>query len=685
MLQRPHMGTPLAIELLLETTESLLHSRTLREFDGRLASSLIARLGFDKTGLFLYSASTKSFSPASAHILDPDLPGLEITQLPAEGTFKEAAVATGRAMLCQDTSRERWSEAVTATRAGLPPTSVLAAPLVLRKDDKGGARTLAVMVGLAIGRPGTFDEQHRQLMEDLGGRLAPVLETVLASEERDAMMAINSRVVLGSVTLEQLLSGVHEILGAAVPHDMMGLVKFTQSPEGRWLDIQYADGVDIDLNALRQFPFERMAPAELAATGKPLLLTGYNQQRFPESAYIESVGIRSAMLCPIVLQGIPYGFLAFGSRRRNAFSERDLALAEQTGHHVSQAIGNIVAYEEIRRLKDQLERENVYLREEIGASVDIASLVGKSPALQKALKAIERVAPTDSTVLVTGETGTGKELVAQAIHRLSPRKDKALIKVNCAALPPTLIESELFGHEKGAFTGAVSRKIGRFELADGGTLFLDEVGEIPFDMQVKLLRVLETRELERVGGRDTLRPDVRVIAATNVNLEHAVASGAFRADLYYRLKVFPIRMPPLRERPEDIPPLAKHFARKYAAHHRKSISRIGSATLRALSTYHWPGNVRELEHVIERGIILSSGPVLTIEELETTSRPVDEKGFSNKTLADAERNHILETLGRTNWIIAGRYGAAARLGMKRSTLQHRMKKLGIARPSRRPE
>ncbi len=680
------MGTPLALDLLLETTESLLRSRSLREFDDRLAGSLTNHFGFDKTGLFLYSPSTKSFSPTSKSILDPALPGLEITQLPAEGTLKEAAVLTGRALLCPNTSSEFWTEAVTATKAGLPATSVLAAPLILRVDKGENApRTLAVMVGMAIGRPGALHEQHRQLMEDLGIHIAPVLQTVLASEERDAMMAINSRVVLGSVTVEQLVRGVHEILGSAIPHDMIGLVRFTQGPQGRWFEIQYAEGVDIDLDALRQFPFEQMAPAELAATGKPLLLTGHNQQRFPESSYIESVGILSAMLCPLALQGEPYGFLAFGSRRRNAFSERDLALAEQTGHHVSQAIGNIAAYEEIRRLKDQLERENVYLREEIGASVDIGSLVGKSPVLQKALKAIERVAPTDSTVLITGETGTGKELVAQAIHRLSPRKDKALIKVNCSALPPTLIESELFGHEKGAFTGAVSRKVGRFELADGGTLFLDEIGEIPLDMQVKLLRVLETKELERVGGRDTLKPDVRVIAATNVDLEQAVKSGVFRSDLYYRLKVFPIRMPALRERPEDIPALAKHFARKYAAHHKKSISRIGTATLRALSTYHWPGNVRELEHVIERGVILSNGPVLTIEELETASRPVDSDDSPRLTLAEAERSHILDTLRRTNWIIAGRYGAAARLGMKRSTLQHRMRKLGIIRPSHRSD
>jgi formate hydrogenlyase transcriptional activator len=676
------MGTPPRIDLLLDITERLIRCRSLRDFDDRLATSLSKYLAFDKTGLFLYSRSTNSFSSISKSIFDPTLPGLAVAQLPAEGTLGEAAVLAGRAMLCPDTTAGTWPEAITATKAGLPPSSVVVAPLVLREngpDSRGQA--LGVIAGVAIGRPEALSEEHRQLMEDLGIHLASLLETVLASEERDAMMAINRRVVLGSMTIEQLMRDLRNILGSVIPYDMIGLVKFIHESKGPWFEIQYIEGVGIDLEALRRFPFERMAPAELAATGKPFLSTGHNDQHFPEAAYFESVGVLSGMLCPLTWQGALYGFLGIGSRRYNAFSERDLALAEQIGHQLSQAINNITAYEELRRLKDQLERENLYLREEIGASVGVGPLVGKSRALQQTLKAIEQVAPTDSTVLITGETGTGKELVAQAIHRLSPYKDKPFIKVNCAALPPALIESELFGHEKGAFTGAVSRKIGRFELADGGTLFLDEVGDIPLDIQVKLLRVLETKELERVGGQNTITLRVRVLAATNVDLEQAVKAGGFRSDLYYRLKVFPIRMPPLRERPEDIPALGKHFATKYAAQHRKPIRRIATATLRALAAYHWPGNVRELEHMIERAVILSNGPVLTVDELDQESRVPDSPGTPHKTLAEAERSHILETLRQTNWVLAGRYGAAARLGMKRSTLQHRMRKLGITRPA----
>ncbi len=470
----------------------------------------------------------------------------------------------------------------------------------------------------------------------------------LASEEREALMAINSRVVIGTLTVESLMPALEDIFQEVIPHDFTCLVKFTVGPEGPWFQPIHFGGFEFDLKPLRQFRFDQMAPAEMLAIGRPVLITGYGHERFPEATYIESVGLLSCMLCPLKVFGAPFGFLAIGSRRRNAFSERDLVLAEQVGHHLSLAISNILTYEEIRILKERLERENVYLKEEIRASVDFKELAGESPSLQKTVKAIEKVAGTDSTVLITGETGTGKDLVAQAIHNRSPRRDKPLIKVNCAALAPSLIESELFGHEKGSFTGAVARKIGRFELADQGTIFLDEVGEIPLDLQVKLLHFLETNELERVGGSRALRLNVRVIAATNADLEEAVSRREFRSDLYKRLKVCPIRVPPLRERREDMPMLAWHFVKKYATRYRKEITRIGTAALQAIIAYPWPGNVRELEHMIERAVILAKGPILTIEELEregATRRP-------------------------------------ARLGMKRSTLRHRMKKLRIKRPTR---
>jgi transcriptional regulator with GAF, ATPase, and Fis domain len=677
------MGTHSPQDDSLRIISALLASKGLQEFDRTLSQELLNTLKSDLVGFYLYSETAKTFAPISSLLTNPDSPGHPIGQLPAEGTMKEAVVRQGRAILEHDLAGSSWAETVVLKTAPFQTASVLAAPVTLappRADQP--ARTIAIIATIAVNRVRAFTEENRIFLEQLGIRLGPVLQNVLAAEERDALMTINSRVVVGTMTIEELMPVVKEVLHRVIRQDMTGLVRFVHLPQSPWFEIVYRDGVEIDLAQLRRFPFEQMAPAEMIATGKPLLMTGHNHTRFPERAYIESVGILSCMLCPLVVRGTPYGFLAIGNRRRNAFSERDLAFAEQIGFHLSQAIANITAYDEIRALKEQLEQENVYLRDEMTASVDFNQLVGESPALQKTLKAIEQVAPTDSTVLITGETGTGKELVAQAIHRLSPRKDKPLITVNCAALPPTLIESELFGHEKGAFTNAAARKIGRFELANGGTIFLDEIGELPIDLQAKFLRVLETQELERVGGTQPIKLNVRVLAATNVNIEQAAKQGLFRSDLFYRLNVFPIRIPPLRNRRDDIPMLARHFVKKFSERHRKTIRRIGTNTLKTLVAYDWPGNVRELEHMIERAVIVSQGPVLVIDELAPLPKSADGKE-SPRTLADAERTHIIQALSQTNWVLAGKQGAAARLGMKRSTLQHRMKKLGITRPPRR--
>lgn len=683
MLQCPYMGIHSPQDASLRIISALLASKGLQEFDRTLSQELLNTLNSDLVGFYLYSETAKTFAPVSSLLTTPDSPGHHIGQLPAEGTIKEAVVRQGRAILEHDLAGSSWAETVVLKTAPFQTASVLAAPVTLAPQrENQPARTIAIIATIAINRVRAFTEENRIFLEQLGSRLGPVLQNVLASEERDALMTINSRVVVGTMTIEELMPVVKEVLHRVIRQDMTGLVRFVHLPQCPWFEIVYRDGVEIDLAQLRRFPFDQMAPAEMMATGKPLLMTGHNHTRFPERTYIESIGILSCMLCPLVVRGTPYGFLAIGNRRRNAFSERDLAFAEQIGFHLSQAITNITAYEEIRSLKEQLEQENVYLRDEMTASVDFNQLVGESPALQKTLKAIEHVAPTDSTVLITGETGTGKELVAQAIHRLSPRKDKSLITVNCAALPPTLIESELFGHEKGAFTNAATRKIGRFELANGGTIFLDEIGELPIDLQAKFLRVLETQELERVGGTHPIKLNVRVLAATNVNIEQAAKQGLFRPDLFYRLNVFPIRIPPLRDRCDDIPMLARHFAKKYSERHRKTVTRIDRNTLKALSAYNWPGNVRELEHMIERAVIVNLGPVLIIDELDPLPKQADENN-SPRTLADAERTHIIQTLSQTDWVLAGKQGAAARLGMKRSTLQHRMKKLGITRPPRR--
>jgi formate hydrogenlyase transcriptional activator len=375
----------------------------------------------------------------------------------------------------------------------------------------------------------------------------------------------------------------------------------------------------------------------------------------------------------------------------NAFTGDDIKFLAQIANQVAVAVENALAFGEIRELKDKLAQEKLYLEDEIRSEMNFAQIVGTSASLRKVLKRVETVAPTESTVLIYGETGTGKELIARAIHDLSPRRSKPFVKLNCAAIPTGLLESELFGHEKGAFTGAIAQRLGRFEVANGGTIFLDEIGEVPLELQTKLLRVLQEREFERLGSSRTLRTDARLIAATNRNLEAMVSEQKFRSDLFFRLNVFPVHVPPLREREGDIPLLARHFAQQFSRRMKKVIETIPSATMDALCRYHWPGNIRELQNVIERAVIVSASPALSVDladlnfpeagrELE---KGVSPKSPANGALQDAleqsERQQILKALEQSNWVVAGPKGAATQLGVKRSTLQQRIRKLGIAR------
>jgi formate hydrogenlyase transcriptional activator len=374
------------------------------------------------------------------------------------------------------------------------------------------------------------------------------------------------------------------------------------------------------------------------------------------------------------------GTLNLGSGTPGQYSEDDSSMLAAIGEQVALAIGNLLAYEEIATLKARLEEENVYLRGEVRKDAAFGGVVGESPAILGVLESVRKVADTDSTVLVTGETGTGKELVVRAIHGLSRRKDKLLVKVNCAALPTGVIESELFGHEKGAFTGALTRKPGRFELANGGTLFLDEVGDLPLELQAKLLRVLQDGEFERVGGTQTLKVDVRLIAATNRDLDRAVSEERFRADLYYRLNVFPIVIPPLRERKQDIPRLARHFAMLYASKMGKNVGTVSADVLERLAAYDWPGNVRELQNIIERTVILSAKGRFELGAVVAAPAGGSSKP-QTRSLDDVERQHIAAVLEETGWRVSGERGAAKILGLKRTTLEARMKKLGILRRS----
>jgi formate hydrogenlyase transcriptional activator len=403
---------------------------------------------------------------------------------------------------------------------------------------------------------------------------------------------------------------------------------------------------------------------ELRADGSPVIRS------------MVEVGIQSFCSIPLITRKGKLGTLNLGSVTDRAFASRDLSFLKQVAAQVATALDNARAYREIAELTDKLKKEKLYLQDEIRSVLNFEEIVGESPSLKHVLTQVNTVAPLDATVLILGETGTGKELIARAIHRMSSRKDASFIKLNCAAIPTGLLESELFGHEKGAFTGAISAKIGRLELADKGTLFLDEVGDIPLELQPKLLRVLQDQEFERLGGVRTIRVNIRLIAATNRDLGKSVAAREFRSDLYYRLHVFPVHMPPLRERGKDIELLVRYFVQKFSRRMNKQIETIPTETMNALTHWEWPGNVRELENFIERSVILSENTILNVPLSELRPRLQDRQ---DGTLESLEREHILRVLRETGGVISGLHGAAARLGMKRTTLQSRMQKMGITR------
>ena len=394
---------------------------------------------------------------------------------------------------------------------------------------------------------------------------------------------------------------------------------------------------------------------------------------FPFAAELRNADLRSAIGAPLTAKSKPFGFLIAASHRDASYGP---------------AIENMLAYEQIAELKSQLERENAYLLEEIKTEHNFDEMIGASPAFTALTSTIRRVAPTDAAVLILGETGTGKELIARALHNLSPRRSKPLVKVNCAAISAGLVESELFGHVKGAFTGAVDKRMGRFEFANGGTIFLDEVGELPLETQAKLLRVLQEQEFEPVGSNRSIKVNTRVIAATNRRLNEAVAEGKFHSDLYYRLNVVPLEVPSLRERKDDIPRLTAFFLAGFSRKFGRPAKSVSQEVMARMLQYSWPGNIRELENVLARAVVLSDTPVLNMEALalpiesrHQESAPVQEQAEESPTMESAERRHIVTVLTSTRWVVEGPRGAAKQLGLHANTLRSRMKKLGIRRPA----
>ena len=429
----------------------------------------------------------------------------------------------------------------------------------------------------------------------------------------------------------------------------------------------------------QRFPVSEHPASETMTSRQPYVCTDLEaRRRFAHDERCLSHGLRSYVGMPLAKQGELIGIIEYLSKEKGNYTDEQVQLLRGVSDMVALAVSNALAYEEIKRLKEQLQAENRLLQDEIVERSNYEEIIGSSASLQRVIASIEKVAPTDSTVLINGETGTGKELVARAIHRRSPRAARALVTVNLAALPKELIASELFGHEKGAFTGAMQQRAGRFEAADGGTLFLDEVGELSPEMQVALLRVLQEREFERVGGSRTIKTNVRVIAATNRDLGREVAEGRFRMDLYYRLNVFPVHVPPLRERADDIPVLVEYFAARVSARIGKRIRQIERRSLDSMQRYTWPGNIRELQNVIERCVILAENEVLRLEPgtlVSGTHQP--ETGQPATAKSDGLKAEIEEALRETRGRVAGPHGAAVRLGVPATTLSSRIRALKI--------
>ncbi len=511
------------------------------------------------------------------------------------------------------------------------------------------------------------------------------------TRERDRLrllLEINNAVA-AHLDLHPLLAAIAGCLRQALQHDYTSLALYDAATHGLRLHaLDFASGRGLIQEGIR-VPMAD-APAGQAFTRRqPVRYNADELGRYQGefARFLLAEGVQSLCCVPLIAAKGILGTLNAASRRPDAFSADDAELLEQIAHPIAGAVANALAYQEIASLKNKLAEEKLYLEEEIRTEHNFEEIVGESAALHQVLDQVAIVAPTDSAVLILGETGTGKELIARAIHNRSGRRDRTFVKVNCAALPTGLLESELFGHEKGAFTGAIAQKIGRFELAHRGTLFLDEIGDIPLELQPKLLRVLQEHEFERLGSTRTLRVDVRLVAATNRDLAQMVAERQFRSDLYYRLNVFPLSLPPLRERREDIPLLVQYFTQKSGRRMGKRIETIPTETMNTLVRYPWPGNIRELENFIERAVILSRGTTLQapLAELKVpgagTPAAADAPApVKAGTLEEAEREHILSALRAANWKVGGAKGAAARLGISRTTLNSKMRKLGISRP-----
>ncbi len=704
----PIAQTGREFEALLEVSETIAQQRDLKALFRELSNRLHDVLQFDFLGMVLHDSERGTMR---LHIL--------VTQQPIEKESPEEmpvgnspsgwVFENQQPFVTQDTSKDpRYPEFMQKLQAaGAHSGAIL--PLTTAHHRLG-----TMVFGRFV--PQGISEAEIQFMKRVAAQVAVAVDNALNFEiaeayqkqlarERDrlqVLLEINNLLV-STRDPAAVFKGIVSSLKPVLQHDYTSLA-LLDSASGL-LKIHYLDlpGNSSVTKTEITVPLGGSPAGQCFANSQVLITRGKEIDKFQPDflRLLREQGVQAICCVPLITHGRTFGTINLASRKFDAFTLADVELIQQVAAQVAIALENALAFKEIDALKDKLAVEKLYLEEEIRSEFNFEEIIGESPALRRTLAQVELAAPAGTTVLIQGETGTGKEIIARAIHNLSPRRERTFVKVNCAAIPAGLLESELFGHERGAFTGALAQKIGRFEFADRGTLFLDEIADLPLELQPKLLRVLQEQEFERLGGNRTQRVDVRVVAATNGDLAQLVAERKFRSDLYYRLNVFPILVPPLRERREDVPLLVRYFVQTFSRRQNKTVEYIPSDVMEALVNYSWPGNIRELENLIERAVLLSGGNELRVPLAElkaataasTTaaasyaylnpgapSPPAIPSSTHIVTLEDAERQHILRALRQTKWRISGPRGAATMLGMKRTTLQARIRKLGIKRP-----
>ena len=671
-------------EAVLSLSRSIAGRTDLEALLSGVRESLRRIVSFDHLGLILHDPDN---GVMQGHILsEPGNPVITSLRMPVEADPAGWVWLNQQPLILSSLHTEtRWPEFISRSRAEFGLSTLILVPLTAGENRLGA-------FGFSSVAPYEPSPAEMEFLERVATEFAVAVEGFLARQaavrERDRLRTLFdiTNALVSKLEPDELFSAIGTQLSKLIRHDY-SMLTVSNSDSGQ-LDLYALHSTGLPFIDSLKGPFDPsgMPATEVLATGKPVVAYATDIERYPSPIFgkFVALGFRSVCSVPLVAPNRTIGTLALCRMTEDTWSGDDTAFLVQVANQIAIAVENSLSYRELAEMKERLATEKLYLEDEIRLDHNIGNMVGQGLAFQSVLRSLQIVAPTDSTVLILGETGTGKELVARAIHELSPRKKGSFVKVNCAAIPASLLESELFGHEKGSFTGAVAQKIGRFELAHKGTLFLDEIGELPLELQPKLLRAIQDQEFERVGGTRTIRTDVRFVSATNRNLKAMVDENEFRADLYYRLHVFPLSVPPLRERLEDVPLLTRYFVQKHAQRMGRAIDNIPASAMEGLAQYDWPGNIRELQNVLERSVILTHGNTLQIavSDLGQTSGSSVPSPRGSQASQVTERQAIIRALEDANGQVGGPDGAAARLGMKRTTLQSRMRKLNIARQYR---